>query len=212
VVAAVVFTVSVAVLTEEPVLLTLVGMLQVGGSLGLGMLVVTAQVRLTAPAKPPEGVTVIVDVFPDAAPGLTVIPPLLVSAKLGVGGVVTATFTTVLAVIFPVAASVPVTVIAYAPAVVAVVVATVSVPLTDADPVMSTLAGTLHVAGLVGDAGSAVTAQLRLMTPVKLFVGAAAMLTVLAAVAPATRVRPPLLVSVNFDGLTAIWIVPVDPV
>lgn len=109
--AAVELTVSVAVAADEPVTLTLDGMLQVGGSLGLAMLVVTAHVKATAAANPPEGVTVMVAVFPDTTPGAMVRLPLFVSAKLGLAGAVTVTLTLVLAIIFPVAASVPVTAI-----------------------------------------------------------------------------------------------------
>jgi hypothetical protein len=113
VVAAVEFTVSVAVAAEAPVMLTLDGTLQVGGSLGLVIVVVTAQVRLTAAANPPAGVTVIVEVSPLVAPGAMLRLPLLESANAGFpAGAVTVTFTVVLAVIVPVAASVPVTVIA----------------------------------------------------------------------------------------------------
>jgi hypothetical protein len=111
-VAAVEFTVSVAVVADAPVMLTLDGRMQVGGSLGLTMLVVTAQERLTAAANPPEGVTVMVEVFPVVAPGERVRSPLFARANAGLGaGAVTLTFTAVLAVIVPVAASVPVTVI-----------------------------------------------------------------------------------------------------
>ena len=211
-VAAVVFTVSVAVAADDSVMLTLAGMLQVGGSLGLAMLVVITQARLTAAAKPPEGVTVMVDVFPDPAPGLIVRLPLFVSVKLGLAGAVTETFTTVFAVIVPVAASVPVIVIAYAPGVVVAVVPTVSVPLTDEEPVTSRLDGTVQVAGLVAAIGAVVIAQARLMTPTKLFVGVAVIVAVLAVVAPPTIEREPLLESVNFEGLTSITTVPLEPV
>ena len=44
--------------------------------------VVTEQERLTVPVKPFDGVTVIVDMLPVAEPGLTMIAPLLVRAKL----------------------------------------------------------------------------------------------------------------------------------
>ena len=112
-VAAVVFTVSVAIAAAAPLMFTLDGILHVGGSLGFVMLVVTAQVRFTVDAKPPEGVTVTVAVFPEVAPGEIVRLPLLVSAKAGFpAGAVTVTLTTVFALIVPVAASVPVTVIA----------------------------------------------------------------------------------------------------
>jgi hypothetical protein len=111
-VAAVEFTVSVAVAADAPVMLTLDGTLHVGGSLGLAMLVATAHVRLTAAVNPPDGVTEMMDVFPDVAPGETVRLPLFVRAKLGLAGAVIVRFTTVLAVMVPVATSVPVTVMA----------------------------------------------------------------------------------------------------
>jgi hypothetical protein len=44
---------------------------------------VSAQVRLTVPVNPFDGVTVIVEVFPDVAPAVTVTPPLLESAMAG---------------------------------------------------------------------------------------------------------------------------------
>jgi hypothetical protein len=56
---------------------------QVGGSFGLVIDVVTAQVRVTLPVKPPPGVTVIVDVLPVVAPAVTEILPLLVSEIVG---------------------------------------------------------------------------------------------------------------------------------
>lgn len=49
---------------------------QPGASLTLVMLVVSAQVRFTFPVNPPEGVTLIVEVFPAVAPGATLILPL----------------------------------------------------------------------------------------------------------------------------------------
>lgn len=107
--AAVVLTVKVAVAAPAPLIVTEDGIVQVGGSTGLEMLVLTAQVRFTWPVKPPEGVTLIVVVLPVVAPGATVMFPLLLSAKPG-RIIVTVTFTEVLAVIVPVAASAPVTV------------------------------------------------------------------------------------------------------
>jgi hypothetical protein len=111
---AVVVTVSVAVTAELPLMVTEAGMLQVGISVGFAMLVVTAQERSTAPVKPFDGVTVIFAVLPLVAPGLSVIEPLLLNVKLPatVVPLVTVTFTTVVSVIFPVVASVPVTVTA----------------------------------------------------------------------------------------------------
>jgi len=88
----------------------------------------------------------------------------------------------------------------------------VSVPLADEELVISRLGGTAHVAGLLAPVGCPVTAQLRLMTPTKLFVGDAVMVAVFAVAAPAIRENGPLLANVNFDGLTLITIVPVDPV
>jgi len=74
---------------------------------------VTLQVRATAPLKPPEGVIEITEEFPLAAPGATVMEPLLLRAMAGVTGVafVTVTVEVVVSVILLVAASVPVTVI-----------------------------------------------------------------------------------------------------
>lgn len=74
--------------------------------------VVTAQLRFTVAAKPPEGVTVIVAVLPEVAPGAMVRLPLFVNVKLGLTGAgVTETFTFVVSIIVRVAASVPVTAI-----------------------------------------------------------------------------------------------------
>jgi hypothetical protein len=65
---------------------------------------------LTFPVNPYDGVTVIVAVSPVVAPATKLSAPLLVSAIAGGGGAVTVTVTVVLAVIRPVAASLPVTV------------------------------------------------------------------------------------------------------
>jgi hypothetical protein len=56
--------------------------LQVGALVGFDSEVVTAQVSATVPVKEFDGVTVIVEVLPLVAPGLTVIEPLLLRAKL----------------------------------------------------------------------------------------------------------------------------------
>jgi len=90
-VAAVVAMVSVAVPAVAPVMLTGVvePKLRVGGYRAPGGLVVTAAVITTLPVKPPAGVTVMVEVFPVVAPGVTVTAgPLTV--KLGVGAVIVA--------------------------------------------------------------------------------------------------------------------------
>lgn len=88
VVAAVVFTVRVAVCAVVPVIVTEAGRLHVAGSLAATGL--TEQLRLTAPVNPPVGVRVMADVFPVVAPRTTVIAvPLIV--KPGEMGVVTTT-------------------------------------------------------------------------------------------------------------------------
>ena len=90
-VAAVVVIVSVAVPAEVPVMLTglVEPKLKVGGYWAPVGLEVTAAVSTTLPVKPPAGVTVMVEVFPVVAPGVTVTAgPLTV--KLGVGAVIVA--------------------------------------------------------------------------------------------------------------------------
>jgi hypothetical protein len=69
-VAAVVFTVSVAVCAAEPVMVIEDGMLHMAGWLAATGLI--EQLRLIAPVNPPDGVNVMVDVFPVVAPGTTV--------------------------------------------------------------------------------------------------------------------------------------------
>jgi len=110
VVAPLVVTVSVPVTAPVPVTFTGDPTLHVAGELAPLGAVVTAQLRLTLPVKPYDGVTVIVAVSPVVAPAANVNAPLLVSAIAGGGGAVTVAITAVLDVIFPVAASVPVTV------------------------------------------------------------------------------------------------------
>jgi phage baseplate assembly protein gpV len=66
-----VFTVSVAFCGFSFVTVTVAGTLHVGGSLAAAGVI--AQLRLTAPVNPYHGVTEIVDVFPVAAPGATLI-------------------------------------------------------------------------------------------------------------------------------------------
>ena len=68
---------------------------------------VTAQLRLTFPVNPPDGVALIVEVLP-VAPWITVMFPLLVSAKPGVEPVTSAVMARVW-MYSPVAASLPVT-------------------------------------------------------------------------------------------------------
>jgi hypothetical protein len=89
---------------------------------------------------------------------------------------------------------------------------TVSVPAADAEPVIFRLEGTAHVAGLTADDGSVLTAQVRLIDPMKLLVGEAVMVAVFAVLAPAAKEMEPLLPRVNFDGLTLTTMVDVDAV
>lgn len=74
VVGGVVEMVRVAVRAEEPVMLTelVEPKLNVGRSDAPARLDVMAAVSVTSPVKPPAGVTVMVEVFPDFAPGVTV--------------------------------------------------------------------------------------------------------------------------------------------
>lgn len=75
--------VSVALTGEPPVMLTDEGRLQVGATTLFVVGEVSWQVRLTWPAKPPDGVTVMVEVLPVVAPGAMVRLPLFVSEKDG---------------------------------------------------------------------------------------------------------------------------------
>jgi hypothetical protein len=111
VVAAIVATVSVTAFAPVPVTSTDDPTPQFAGLVGLVGVVVTAQVRFTTPVNPFDGVTVIVAVSPVVAPAIKVSAPLFVSAIAGGGGAVTVTTTVVLELSFPVAASLPVTVI-----------------------------------------------------------------------------------------------------
>lgn len=108
-VAAVVLTVSVEVSAPAVIETDVGASVHVGASIAPDGLDVTEQDRLTAPVNEFFGVTVIVDVFPEVAPGLTEMFPLLVRAKVGAAAAVTVTLTVVLDVIAP---DVPVTVTA----------------------------------------------------------------------------------------------------
>jgi hypothetical protein len=95
-----VVTVTVAV-AEAPLKLTEELLSEhTGGAVGLLNAVVTAQLNATAPVNPPEGVTVIVDVFPVVAPAATVIPPLLLNAKLAFDTAPTVTTTDPVALLY----------------------------------------------------------------------------------------------------------------
>jgi hypothetical protein len=91
VVADVVATVRVSVIAAAPVMVTESDVkLHVAGLVApVGP--ATAQVRLTAPVNPFDGVAVIVDVFPVVAPAVMLMLPLLLRAKLGTDAVVTVT-------------------------------------------------------------------------------------------------------------------------
>jgi hypothetical protein len=82
VVAAVLVMLSVQVCAAAPVIETDAGeSAQVAGSLvAVGVM---AQLSATAPVNPPDGVTLIVEVLADVAPGLTVMLPLFERAKAG---------------------------------------------------------------------------------------------------------------------------------
>lgn len=82
---------SVAFCAEAPVTATEGVTLQVAGLVGFAGVVVTAQVRLTAPVKPFDGVTEIVAVFPVAALASKVMGPLFERANVGTGAAVTVT-------------------------------------------------------------------------------------------------------------------------
>jgi hypothetical protein len=87
VVVAVVVAVSEEVCAEVSVIETDVGLkLQVGVLVGLEIEVVTAQASATVPVNEFDGVTVMVEVPVSAAPELTEMLALLVSAKLPVTG------------------------------------------------------------------------------------------------------------------------------
>ena len=79
-----VLTVRTTVCTLDPLIVTDAGMVQVAGSfVAMGVI---AQLRLITPVKPPEGVKLIVEVFPVVAPGVTV-TAVPVTEKLGGGKV-----------------------------------------------------------------------------------------------------------------------------
>jgi hypothetical protein len=187
---------------------------QVGESVGLAMAVVTAQERFTVPVKPFEGVTVMVAVLPLVAPGLTVMEPPWLNAKLALTVVppVTVTLTTVVAVIFPVLRSVPVTVTAYVPAVALDAVSTARETETGKAPVMFAVDGMLHVGRTLDPDGDAVTAQERSTTPRNPFEGVAVMDEVFPEVAPAAMVIAPLFLSAKLTSVTEMVVELLDPV
>jgi hypothetical protein len=160
---------------------------QVAGSLAAVGLI--EHVRVTVPVKPFIGVTVIVVVFPEVAPGLTEMLPLF--ASVNVGSAVTVAVTTVVSVSEP---AVPVTVMVYVPAVVleVVVIVSTSVPV----PPATVADARAQVAGLVAPAGLD-TAQVRATADAKPFAGVTVIVEVLPVVAPAAMVILPLFVKAN---------------
>jgi hypothetical protein len=83
----VVVEVVVAVRVDVPAVVPLIEIevglrLHVVGFVGLERLVVTVHVKVTEPVNEFAGVTVIVEVFPEVAPALMVISPLLIREKL----------------------------------------------------------------------------------------------------------------------------------
>ena len=79
-----VLTVRTTVCALDPLMVTDDGMLHVPGL--LAVMGVIAQLRLITPVKPPEGVKLIVEVFPVVAPGVSV-TAVPVMEKLGGGKV-----------------------------------------------------------------------------------------------------------------------------
>jgi hypothetical protein len=184
-----------------PLIVTEVGeTAQVAGS--VPAFVENAQVRLTVPVNPPDGVTLTVEVLPVVAPGATLIAPLLLSAYVPtVAGAVTVTPTAGVSVVDP---DVPVTVTEYAPGVVVAVVVMVSVAVCAVVPLIVTEVGaTAQVAGLA--AAFDVNAQLKLTGPINPPAGVTVMLEVLPVATPATTLIAPLLLSAYVPvGATAV--------
>ncbi len=109
----------------------------------------------------------------------------------------------------PVAASVPVIVTTYDPAVVDAVELTVSVDVAALVPVISSCEGTLQVIGLVAFAGEVVTEHYRFTSPAKLPVDVAVMVAVLPVVAPAVMLSE-VAFNVKPDPFMVTVVVPVD--
>jgi hypothetical protein len=87
----VVVTVSVAFCAVAPEIVTEGVTAHVAGLVGFAGVVVTAQVRATAPVNPFDGVTVIVEVLPAVALASKVMGPLFERANVGAGAAVTMT-------------------------------------------------------------------------------------------------------------------------
>ena len=156
-----------------------------------------------------NGIVVRVELLPVVVPAVTVIGPLFDSVIPGVP--VTVTVLVVEAVILPVAASTPVTVTTYVPAVVLAVELAVRVVVDAEVPVRTIVAGMLQVIGLVALAGEEVTAQLRFTTPANPPDELALTVAVLPVVLPALNAIVPAL-SVRPACETETVVVPVEPV
>jgi hypothetical protein len=148
-----------------------------------------------------------VDVLPVVAPAVSVIT--LLFARVMPGALITVTALVVDAVIFPVAASLPVIVTTYAPTVVFVVEFTVRVVVAGDVPVMSICVGMLQVMGLVAFDGADVTAQLRSTTPANPPTELAVTVAVLPVVLPALMLIG-LVLSEKFTSDTNTFVVPVE--
>ncbi len=99
---------SVAIADAVPEMVAVAGA-QAGAEAAPLGLAVTAQVRVTDPVKPPDGVRVRVEAAD--APGLAMVTGVAESVRDGItGAALTVTGTVVEAVILPVAASTPLTV------------------------------------------------------------------------------------------------------
>jgi len=109
VVVAAVATVAVEVPAVAPVILTELGLKVTVGGLVAPEGPLTDAAKATLPVKPFEGVTVMTEVFPVVAPWANIRDAGL-ALRLMFGATVTVTLTGVVPMIFPVAASVPVTV------------------------------------------------------------------------------------------------------
>lgn len=135
--------------------------LQVGISFTPLIAVVMLQLRSTVPIKPLVPTTTIFPVFPEVAPGATEIEVVPPEPAVKLGTAFTVTEKVAVCVIFPVAASLAVTVAVYPPAGVEDEVLTVSAEVTAEVPVMLA-----EGAKQVRPVGELLTEQLNLTVPV----------------------------------------------
>jgi hypothetical protein len=206
VVAACVFTVSVAVAGVVPAMAAGAVTEQVGAPTAPVGLPVTAQLSVTVPRKPPLGVTVIVEV--PLTPGDAIVTPVLLSAKSGAAtGAGTATAKLVVSLI---PTETPVTVTVYDPGVVAACVFTVSVAVTGEVPAMAACAATEQVGASTAPEGP-VTAHESVTVPVKPPLGVTVIVEV--PLAPGEAMLTGVLVSEKLGGGGAftVTVKPVPP-